>query len=139
MKQANPSWQAHLACYAKADDFYRGGKLLFATRYFRNALLLAPGDLDTLWALGDCYSDRGKPWKAEHFYRRALANAPWKKRGDLRYNIANALLDQRRPSAAIRLYQLVPRSAMAYGLARQNERRARELLARKPTHRAARL
>lgn len=99
MTQIGPSWEAHLACYAEADALYRSGQLARARKLFRNALALAPGDVDTLWALGDCYSELGKPRRAELFYRKARAGAAWEQRGDLLYNIANTLLDQRRPSA----------------------------------------
>ena len=129
MTQVDASWEAHLACYAEADALYRMGQLPRALKAFRNALALAPGDVDTLWALGDCYSELGKPRRAELFYRKARARAAWKRRGDLLYNIANALLDQRRPASAVRLYRLVPRSAGAYANARRNEARARALMA----------
>lgn len=129
MTQIDPSWEAHLACYAEADALYRSGQLARAVKLFRNALALAPGDVDTLWALGDCYSELGKPRRAELFYRKARAGAAWERRGDLLYNIANALLDQRRPVSAIRLYRLVPRSAGSYAQARKNQARARALMA----------
>ena len=137
MTQADRSWEAHLALYAAADSLFRDGKRRLALREFRNALLLAPGDVDTLWAIADCYSHLGKPHKAAQFYRRARTGATWQKRGDLLYNIANALLDQRRPLAAIRLYRLVPRSASSYGQARRNCLRACALLANRSLQRTA--
>jgi tetratricopeptide (TPR) repeat protein len=127
----NMTWDAHLACYAEADSLFQRGVVRPALKSFRNALLLAPGDVDTLWAIGDCYSELGKPRLAEVFYRKARAGAVWRQRGDLLYNMANALLDQGRPAAALRFYQLVPRKAGSFGLARKNAARARALLANK--------
>ena len=129
MTQARYLSKAHLASYAEADALYRAGEVLSALEKFRNALQLAPGDVDTLWALGDCYSDLGRPRKAENFYRKARIGVGRKRRGDLVYNIANALLDQCRPAAALRFYQQVPRTAGSYLLACENARRARALLA----------
>lgn len=129
MTQPAQTLEAHLACYAEADALYRKGEVLRALKSFRDALVLAPGDVDTLWALGDCYTDLGEPRRAERFYRKARAGAAWRERGDLLYNIANALLDQRRPAAALRLYRLVPPKASSFKLARKNQENARALLA----------
>ena len=132
MTQPDRTWEAHLACYAEADALYRAGEVLRALKLFRNALILAPGDVDTLWAIGDCYTDLAKPRRAEGFYRRARAGAAWRERGDLLYNIANALLDQRRPAAALRLYRLVPIRASSFKFVRKNQGHARALLADRP-------
>ena len=126
---ADETWEEHLARYREADALYKKGKLKSALNCFRKALALAPGDSDTLWALGDCHSELGQPRKAERFYRLARLQAPWDERGDLLYNIANALLDQGRPRAALQLYARVPRSAAAFLLAQRNSRLATRKLA----------
>ena len=113
-------WNRHLAAYSAADALYRQGKIRAAIPAFKAALALAPTDSDTLWALGDCYSEAGRARKAELSFRKAWLLAPYSKRGDLLYNIANALFDQRRPQAALILYRRVPRHSSAHSLARRN-------------------
>lgn len=115
----------HLAWYRAADAAYSARKLKEALKLFHRALKAAPGDVDTLWAIADCHSDLGGPRKAERFYRMARAAAPWPQRGDLLYNLANALLDQGRPAAVLKLYRRVPRSAASYLQSRINMRVAR--------------
>ena len=113
-------WARHLALYRRADALYKNGEIKEAKRLFLRALSLAPRDADTLWAIGSCFSDLGRPAAAERYYRRARAVARWHQRGDILYNIANALLDQGRPLAALRLYRRVPRSSSAYLLSQRN-------------------
>src|SRR5687768_13303693 len=119
MSSAN-TWEEHLVHYRAADALYQSGQVRSALRAFRRALELAPGDADTLWALGDCYSDLGQPWRAERFFRKARAGVSWAKRGDLLYNMGNARLDQGRPAAALSLYARVPKRSTAFELARKN-------------------
>ena len=120
MKSNEKNWEQHLAFYREADALYRAGNLKQAKSVFLKALSHAPGEVDTLWAIGSCFSELGQPHHAERYFRRSRAGASWKKRGDLCYNIANALLDQGRPRAAMRLYRKVPRSSEAFELARRN-------------------
>lgn len=119
----------HLRLYREADALYRQGKLRPAMRLMQAALSLAPGDSDTLWAIADCHSQLGHPWKAASLYRLARARAAWSERGDLLYNIANALLDQGRPRAALRLYLRVRHGSKAFSQARRNALLARRRLA----------
>lgn len=130
MKSESDAWEAHLAAYGQADALYQAGQLRAAVNVFRAALALAPFDADTLWALGDCCSELGQARKAERWYRAALRRVTWGRRGDLLYNIANALLDQGQPLAAIKLYSKIPRKAGAYDLAQRNIRLARRRLAK---------
>lgn len=128
MSDENSVWQQHLASYARADELYKSGSLRDAIKEFRAALALEPNDTDTLWALADCYSELGNAHKAARLYRAALIRSPRSERGDLLYNLANALLDQRRPIAALVLYRRVGRKSSAYPLARRNARLARRML-----------
>lgn len=114
------TWEQHLSCYHEADSLYRTGNFKPARAMFKKALALAPGDSDTLWALGSCLSELGKPHQAEHYFRLARARAEFSRRGDLLYNIANALFDQGRRRAALQLYVRVPRSAQSFLQARKN-------------------
>lgn len=128
------TWERHLALYSAADALYRAGELKQARVLFLKALEIAPGDVDTRWALGSCLSELGRPYQAERYFRLARTRAAFAARGDLLYNIANALFDQGRFRAAIRLYRRVPRHAQAYPLARRNVLRCRRLLANPRIH-----
>jgi len=128
MSDENSVWQQHMACYARADELFKSGRLREAIKAFRSALVLEPNDTDTLWALADCFSELGKAHKAERLYRAALIRADRSERGDLLYNLANALLDQRRPIAALVLYRRVGRKSGAFHLAKRNARIARRML-----------
>lgn len=130
-------WEQHLARYREADSLYRAGDLRSAQRVFFKALALAPGDVDTLWALGSCFSESGKPHAAERYFRRARARAGWQRKGDLLHNIANSLFDQGRLQAALRLYIRVPRSSAAFLLAQRNASTVRRKLV-KPSFRPGR-
>lgn len=123
------TWEQHLALYREADSLYRAGDLRSARRMFALALVHAPHDADTLWALGSCASELGKPRLAERYFRRARVRSEWKRRGDILYNIANSLFDQRRFQAALQLYVRVPRRSDAFVLARRNALAARRKLA----------
>ena len=124
-------WVRHCALYSEADALYRTGRLTEARALFVEALALWPGDSDSLWAIGSCFSELGNPWQAERYLRRALAVAPSKERGDLLYNIANARFDQKRFCDALQLYARVPRGSSAFELAMRNARLCRNRLARR--------
>ena len=124
-------WVRHCALYSEADTLYRSGRLKEAQALFVEALARWPGDSDTLWAIGCCFSELGDPWQAERYLRRALAAAPSKERGDLLYNIANARFDQKRFRGALQLYARVPRGSSASELAIINARLCRNRLARR--------
>jgi tetratricopeptide (TPR) repeat protein len=126
--QNDDLWERHLTHYREADALYRKGQIKKARTLFLSALALAPNDADTLWALGSCWSELGNPRVAQRYFRRARTRADWKDRGDLLYNMANALLDQGRPTAALAFYKRVPRSAQAYLLAKRNVLLARRLM-----------
>ena len=119
MNQTN-DWEQHLSWYREADSLYRAGHLKPARALFKKALALAPGNPDTLWALGSCFSELGQPHQAEHYFRLARARSEFNHRGDLLYNIANALFDQGRRRAALQLYVRVPRNAQSFLQARKN-------------------
>jgi tetratricopeptide (TPR) repeat protein len=123
------TWQVHNTLYGRADDLFRKNQFKLALRAFKQALLLAPRDADTNWAIASCYSEMNSPFQAERYFRRARALAEWSQRGDLLYNIANAKFDQRQFQAAAKLYRLVPRSSTAYLKAQRNTSVVHRLLA----------
>jgi len=123
------TWQAHCDLYRRADDLFGNGQIKSALRIFKQALQLAPRDADTNWAIANCYSKMNSPFQAERYFRRALALAERSQRGDLFYNIANAKFDQRKFTAAAKLYRLVPRSSAAYFKAKRNTSVVHRLLA----------
>ena len=125
--QNDDAWERHLAYYQDADALYLKGHVSQARALFLSALALAPNDADTLWALGSCSSELGNPRAAERYFRRARRRAVWEDRGDLLYNIANALFDQGRTAAALAMYKRIPRQAKAYMLAKRNLLLARRL------------
>ena len=113
-------WELHLALYRKADLLYRAGELKQAKAMFFKALSFAQGEVDTLWAIGSCFSELGHPHHAERYFRLAMSKVDWNRRGELLYNIANALFDQGRQRAALTLYLKVPHRSAAFPLAKKN-------------------
>lgn len=124
-------WVRHCALYSEGDALYRSGRTKEARALFLEALALWPGDSDTLWAIGSCFSEAGDPWQAERYFVRALAVAPSRERGDLLYNIANARFDRKRFRDALQVYARVPRASSAFELALRNARLCRCRLARR--------
>ncbi len=120
----------HHALYKEADSAYKRCDFVRARKLFAEALRLAPGDPDTLRAVGNCWDELGLPLLAERFHRRALAWSRGAERGDCIYNIANAKFDQGLYASALALYAKVPpRSKAAYRRARRNMRLCRNRLA----------
>jgi tetratricopeptide (TPR) repeat protein len=119
-KSGTARWKAHLAAYRAGDAHYGAGRFLLALRAFSRALILAPGDPDALWAIGNCYTALSQPRLAERAFRKAMASADPEDIGALRYNLGNALYDQRRVAAAAWHYRRAPRQGPVAPLARRN-------------------
>ena len=116
-------WESHLQAYTEADTLYKARRYAAALAGFRRALSLAPGDVDTLWAIADCYNEQKRPRLAERYYRSAIKRAPVKQRPTLYFNLANTLLDQKRFKEAVQVYRQAPAK-----MARKNLSLARQRL-----------
>jgi tetratricopeptide (TPR) repeat protein len=98
------------AWYCVGDICFKMGNFQDAKDAFRRALSFRKHDFDALHALGNCYAELGRPVLAERNFRRALLNASAvdaSRRADLKFNVANALLDQRRFDNAIKILRLL--------------------------------
>src|SRR5712691_479060 len=116
----DPRSSAHVEAYRRADKHYGAGRYRAALRDFKRALQLAPGDSDTCWAIGNCYTELHRPRLAERAFRKALGSAKGKDRDALLYNLGNALFDQRNFKAAAQLYHRISSRSGLARLARRN-------------------
>lgn len=107
-QNADGKWEKHLKAYTAADYLYRKGRVAAALTGFRRALSLAPGNVDTLWAIADCYDEQKRPRLAERYYRSAIKYAPARQRPTLYFNLGNALFDQKRSNDAVQSYRRAP-------------------------------
>jgi tetratricopeptide (TPR) repeat protein len=98
----NHSWYVVGVCFSNA------GKHRSALRAFRNAARSWPEDGQAHAAIGNCYSELGRPKLAERHFRRSLMLDS--KNKSVKYNLANALFDQMEFEAAIPIYRSVERS-----------------------------
>ncbi|OQW69575.1 MAG: hypothetical protein BVN34_04490 [Proteobacteria bacterium ST_bin12] len=121
----------HIA-YARADQFYKRGRLFAAAKWFSVAVKEWPTDYQALWALGDTFSELKKPKKALNFYAKAIELAPAKEQSDLNYNLGNAFFDQGRYEKAIASYRKVLPNHVAATLAVKNIELSRQYLATQP-------
>jgi len=107
-------WNEHVASYVRGDAHYLAGQYRLARREFSRALRLWPRDADTLWAIGNCYTELSRPSLAERAFRRALLAADLEERDPLLFNLGNTLLDQGKFTAACRVYEKIrPQSSVA--------------------------
>ena len=97
----------HVA-YLKGDNLWKKGCFKEAAQCFLVALAEWPEDYQAYWALGNCYSELGKPRKAEQSFRQAIALCPNADKITLLFNLANTLFDQKRYVSAIKLYSEIP-------------------------------
>ena len=95
------------AWYLVGDCFFRTSNMPAALLAFRKSALAWPGDVQALWAIGNCYSELGKHRLAERFFRRALVCASLREKPALRFNLGNALYDQKKYESAIQEYQKI--------------------------------
>jgi tetratricopeptide (TPR) repeat protein len=114
--------------YQAGDELYEQGEYKKALNKFEKALSFWPDDSDTAWAIGDCYSELGKPDLAEKYYRLALENCEDKNKYDLIYNIGNALFDQMEYGEAITYYESIPPKLSVSKQAGNNAKVARRII-----------
>jgi len=121
---------ANHAWYVIGDLFSTKRRPDLAVAAFRKSVRSRPRDAEALWALGNAYSELARPALAERYLRAALRNA----RGNaaqIRYNLGNALYDQKKYSAAVAIYKSIrPRDGRAFRLAQRNIQHARARLRR---------
>ena len=114
----NHSW------YIVGVVLYRQRKYQEAAYAFQKAIKAWKDDGEALVAIGNSYSELGRPKLAERYFRKALTHA--KQTYAARYNLGNALFDQGRYAEAIRYYKNVPRKEKEiYKLAQKNIKNAR--------------
>lgn len=107
-EKVDKHWKGHLQAYMAADISYKTKRFATALDGFRRALSLAPGDVDTLWGIADCYNEQKRPRLAERYYRSAIKNASVKQRSPLYFNLGNVLFDQKRFKEAVQSYRHAP-------------------------------
>ncbi len=95
---ANHSW------YLAGDIFWNLGLVKSACSAFKKSLRSWPEDVEAILAVGNCYSELGRPRLTERYLRRALTFD--KKNYSIYYNLGNALYDQGKYGEAIRCYKV---------------------------------
>lgn len=109
----NHSW------YVAGDLLLRRGRYAEAAKAFRRSIQAWPDDSQAIGALGYCCSEMGKAWLAERHFRRSLEIDPGRR--EVRFNLGNALFDQRKFRSAIREYgKAIAGSDELSGMARRN-------------------
>lgn len=102
-QDGNHSW------YVVGNYYWKLGLFENAIRAFRRSLRAWEGDIQAMWALGNCYTEAKKPKRAEHFFRRALELEKFNP--SIRFNLGNALFDQGRFDDAIVEYEAVAKTS----------------------------
>lgn len=108
--------------YVVGTALFDEGKFDLARLAFKRSLKTRLDDWQAFWALGNCYSELGRPKLAERYFAKALR---FRKKGStpyLTYNLANALYDQGKLPEAIRMYRRIigSRNNAVVGLAKKN-------------------
>ena len=111
-----------MQAYTAADTLYKAKQFAAALAKFRRALSLAPGNVDTLWAIADCYNEQKRPRLAERYYRSAIKQASVKQRPVLYFNLGNSLVDQKRFKEAVQIYRQAPAKMARKNLSLAKER-----------------
>jgi len=110
--QINKLYSADLnhAWYVVGDIFFKLEKYEDALKAFKKSIRNRKDDWQALWAIGNCYSEIGRPVFTERYIRKALLYVDRNKRQDLNYNLGNALFDQGKYLESIKEYNKVKRS-----------------------------
>ena len=96
------AWQAwHLA----GDIYIKIGDLPSAIKAFKKSLDYRKKNVNSLWDIGNCYSDLGRPKMAERYFTKALSLV--KNDPKLIYNLGNSLFDQGKYTEALNHYKKV--------------------------------
>lgn len=106
--------------YKRGYALFQGRDFQKAKLAFEEALSYWPKDSQAWMALGNCEDELGRPKIAERSFRRALMYCNDKNRNDIRFNLANSLLDQERYDEAIAIYEQIPAESDSYGAAQRN-------------------
>lgn len=115
----NHSW------YVAGDLLLKLERYSEAAKAFRKSLRAWRDDPQAMSAIGYCYSEMGKAWLAEYYFRRSLTIDPTNQ--EIRFNLGNALYDQRKFDDAITEYaKVTTRKGELSQMARRNSRLARE-------------
>ncbi|SRR6266581_1858216 len=119
------------AWYLAGDIYQKKRNYRRAIAAFKKAFQNRKEDFEALWAIGDCYSDIGRPVMAERYYRKALQFS--KHDAAIRFNLGNALFDQGRYREAISVYKSIDEStnSKVHKLAHKNLRSALTRLQKK--------
>lgn len=102
------------AWYCVGDIHFRQEKYELAKQAFKKSVSYRRDDEDALMAIGNCYNALRRSKLAERYFRQAL-NVPGstfsaKIRAEMRFNLANSLLDQSRFDEAITLFKRLTRA-----------------------------
>lgn len=120
----------HKQYYKKGNDHYNKEEFRAAILAFEKALDNRPNDTDTLWALGNCYTEYGQPDTAEKYFRMALEVCEPKQQGALIYNLGNTLFDQLKFKEAIVQYESISRENNLFKKAKANINAAKKKIGR---------
>lgn len=115
----NHSW------YIIGDIYFKKSQFQKALHAFRQAVRAWMHDTEALLAIGNCYSEMGRPVLAERYYKKALLLADSKLKPIITYNLGNALYDQEKYSEAVLQYKKIGKSAgKVYRIAQRNNKKA---------------
>ncbi len=119
------------AWYTVGDIFYIEKKYIEAINAFKKAFRNWPGDTESLMAIANCYSEIGRPAISQRYLLKALRlnKKINKNKAQLRYNLGNALFDQKKYLDAIKEYKKVGKeNKQLYALALKNIAKTLELI-----------
>jgi Flp pilus assembly protein TadD len=108
------------AAYKHGCELFRQGEFTKARAAFEEALEYWPKDFQAWMAAGNCCDELNKSEAAERCFRRALQYSDDKYRDDIRFNLANSLMDQECFDEAIKLYEDVSPNSDVYSKAQRN-------------------
>lgn len=112
-KDLNHAW------YLVGDILYKQDEIEDAIKAFEESYKNNAGDSEALWALSSCYFQLNNPERAEKHLRKALSIEPNSQ--NLKYNLGNALFDQREYRDALALYEEIEKNdEELYSMAQKN-------------------
>ncbi len=115
------------AWYTVGDIYYKGKEYYKAINAFKKAFMNWSDDVESLWAIANCYSEIGKSWLTKYYLEKAIQLSGEK--DGLRYNLGNALFDMGKYREAIKQYKKVrSKDKQLYKLACSNIKKAEKLV-----------
>jgi tetratricopeptide (TPR) repeat protein len=127
------AWDANHAWYCVGNAEFNLENYKDAAAAYRRAYKADPNDVQSLWAIGNCYDAMKRPKLAERVFRKALQvdGIEEKDRAALSVNLGTALLDQKRfLEAAAAYFPIRGRRDQTGRTARLNFKRASAMAAR---------